>query len=140
MQDEVTIHEMDKTESIFLFQFNNVEDTKRILKGRPWSIQGHLLNLQPWDDQMIIEDVDFSLAPFWVQFHGLPMAAFDNDSAIVLGNAVGDTLMIEQPKIADKIQRSFLRVRVLVDLKEPLIDFLSVPRKNKDPAKVSVKY
>ncbi|KAI9125932.1 hypothetical protein K1719_003350 [Acacia pycnantha] len=45
------IHEMpDK--NAFLFRFTRQEDYHRVLKGRPWSIQNAMLNLQPWDDYM----------------------------------------------------------------------------------------
>ncbi|KAI9121440.1 hypothetical protein K1719_008473 [Acacia pycnantha] len=86
------IHEMpDK--NTFLFRFTKQEDYVRVLKGCPWSILGTLLNLQHWDDYMILSEVDFDWCPFWIQFHGLPHAAFDCENAIILGNTVGRLVM-----------------------------------------------
>ena len=140
MCEEVEIHELDRSKSIFLFQFTKKEDFDRVMKGRPWSIQGHLLNLQLWDEFMTLEEVNFSFAPYWIQFHGLPLAAFDEECAIRLGNAVGETLIVESPEVGGKIQRSFIRARILINLNNPLVAEISVPRQGKDPARVKVKY
>lgn len=64
LNEELDIQELDRLNSIFLFQFNKEENVIGILKGRSWSIQGYLLNLQEWDDLMILKDVDFSKSPF----------------------------------------------------------------------------
>lgn len=48
--------------------------------------------------------------------------------------------MIENPEINGRIQRSFIRVRSLIILDEPLIDGFSVPRDGMDPAWTTVKY
>ncbi|KAI9126970.1 hypothetical protein K1719_001529 [Acacia pycnantha] len=49
------IHEMpDK--NAFLFRFTRLEDFHRVLKGRSWSIQNVLLNLQNWDNYMVYQE------------------------------------------------------------------------------------
>ncbi|KAK4284852.1 hypothetical protein QN277_001630 [Acacia crassicarpa] len=138
--DELEVHELDRNRLIFLFRFNKVVDYSRILKGRPWSILGHLLNLQSWEDDMVLEDVDFSHTPFWVQFHGLPLEAFNGPNAKKLGEAVGNTVMFEQPMVEGKLTRGFVRVRVLLRLDAPLTAGFWVPRKKNKPAWISVKY
>ena len=140
LNEEVEIRDLDRAKSIFLFNFNKEEDVDRILKGRPWTIQGHLLSLKKWDEHMFLSEVDFFSALYWIQFHGLPLAAFDVESAKILGNVVGETLIVEKPNIEGKIQRSFIRVCSLLDLREPLIPEFLVPRENLEPARVSVKY
>ena len=72
--------------------------------------------------------------------HGLPLAAFEEECAKVLGNAVGETLMVEQPVVDGSIQRSFVRARVMVNLNDPLVTEILVPREEKEPAHVMVKY
>ncbi|KAI9077200.1 hypothetical protein K1719_040858 [Acacia pycnantha] len=79
------------------------EDYHRVLKGRPWSIQNTMLNLQ-------------SLR---IQFHGLPHVAFDCGNAITLGNAIGRTLMYEIPTIQGRLSRTFIRTCVLLNILNP---------------------
>lgn len=93
---EVEVHEFDRSQLIFLFRFGTQEAYEHILKGRPWSIQGFLINLQVWNELMVLKDVNFDLAPFWVQFHGLPLEGFNNSNAGILGDAVGETVMFEK--------------------------------------------
>ncbi|KAI9126058.1 hypothetical protein K1719_003476 [Acacia pycnantha] len=118
---------MDGSQLIFLFRFHNVKDYGRILKGRPWSIQGFLLNLQVWEDHMVLKDVSFEKSPFWIQFHGVPLEAFDEQNAKILGDSVGETVMFENPMVGGRLERSFIRARVLVDLSKGC--FVSLARK-----------
>ena len=48
--------------------------------------------------------------------------------------------MVEHPEIDGKLQRSFIRVRALINLNDPLIDEILVPREGRDPARMKVKY
>ncbi|KAI9077607.1 hypothetical protein K1719_040444 [Acacia pycnantha] len=109
------LHELPDNNA-FIFRFPKQEDYIRVLKGRPWSIQGALLNLQHWEEFTVFHEVDFDWCPFWIQFHGLPHIAFDHANAVTLGNAVGKTMMFESPKIHDKLTRTFIRARVLVNI------------------------
>ncbi|KAI9117874.1 hypothetical protein K1719_011016 [Acacia pycnantha] len=140
LEDDLEVHEMDGSQLTFLFRFHNVKDYGRILKGRPWSIQGFLLNLQVWEDHMVLKDVSFEKSPFWIQFHGVPLEAFDEQNAKILGDSVGETVMFENPMVGGRLERSFIRARVLVDLSESLSSGFWVPRVNRDAAWVSVKY
>ena len=97
LDKEVEIHDLDRDHLTFLFRFKEVKDFRRILKGWPWSIQGHLLNLQVWEECMVLKDVDFSVAPYWVQFHGIPLEAFNSSNAKILGDSVGEAVMFEKP-------------------------------------------
>ncbi|KAK4267450.1 hypothetical protein QN277_024229 [Acacia crassicarpa] len=140
VEDGVDILDLDRNNFIFLFRFNNAEDYFRILRGRPWNILGHLLNLQEWEDDMVIEEVSFDSAPFWVQFHGLLMDVFDSVNAKILGDAVGEAVMVEDPMVDGRMRRTFIRVSSLLRLNEPLVSGFWVPRESKKPVWVKVRY
>ncbi|KAI9113091.1 hypothetical protein K1719_015616 [Acacia pycnantha] len=115
-------------------------ENREASQGRPWAIQGALLNIQHWDEYMIFGEVNFDWCPFWVQFHGLPHAALDGENAIKLGDAVGRTVLYESPKLQDRLSRTFIRARVLIRVHEPLVKGFWVPRPNRDPIWVTVRY
>ncbi|KAI9120436.1 hypothetical protein K1719_007469 [Acacia pycnantha] len=98
LDKDMEIHELPDNNA-FLFRFPKLDDFNRVLKGRPWSIQGALLNLQHWDELTVFHEVFFGWCPFWIQFHGLPHIAFDNDNAVTLGSAVGKVVMYEAPTV-----------------------------------------
>ncbi|KAI9072370.1 hypothetical protein K1719_045679 [Acacia pycnantha] len=132
-------HEMPG-KNAFLFRFTRQEDYHRLLNGRPWSILNAMLNLQPWDDYMVLQEVNFDWCPFWIQFHGLPHIAFNCGNAITLGNAIGRTLMYEIPSLQGRLSRTFIRTRVLLNIQNPLLAGFWVPRHQRDPIWVSVRY
>ncbi|KAK4278877.1 hypothetical protein QN277_016658 [Acacia crassicarpa] len=138
--DGVEVHDLERSQLVFLFRFHDVKGYARILRGRPWSIQGFLLNLQVWEECMVLQEVNFEESPFWVQFHGVPLEAFNCSNAKILGDVVGDTVMYEKPMIGDKLGRAFICVRSLVRLDEPLTSGFWVPREEKGPVWVNVKY
>lgn len=45
IDEDLEVHVLDSSQLIFRFRFRNAKDYVRILKERPWSIQGFLLNL-----------------------------------------------------------------------------------------------
>lgn len=118
----------------------DVKDYILVLKGRPWSILGHLLSLQIWEECMVLKDVNFDVTPFWVQFHGLPMETFNCRNAKTLGDTVGETVLFKNPIMNGKLGRGFVRVRTLVSTNVPLTTGFWVPRDQKEPAWVTVKY
>ncbi|KAI9077016.1 hypothetical protein K1719_041029 [Acacia pycnantha] len=132
------IHDMPEKNS-YLFRFGRQEDFDRVLKGRPWAIRAVLLNIQHWDDLMILREVNFQWCPFWVQFHGLPHGAFDSDNGVRLGNAIGRTVLFEAPRVHDRLSRTFIKVRVLVNILEPLTSGFWVPRPQRETSWVTVR-
>lgn len=96
--------------------------------------------MQHWDEYTVFQEVNFDWCPFWIQFHGLPHVAFDHENAITLGNAMGKVVMYEAPKLQDKLSRTFIRVRTSVNIRDPLVAGFWVPRPQRDPIWVTIKY
>lgn len=53
---------------------------------------------------------------------------------------MGEVLEIEDPLIEGKIIRPFIRARVGINIKEPLLTWCWVPRRNLPKIWVSIKY
>ena len=88
------------------------------MSNEPWSFDKHLIGLQRYDGESIVEDMTFNLTPFWVQVHGI-LVRFMN-KAVVEGicETVGQVCC--STKTPTKECGSFMRVRVLVDVSQPL--------------------
>ncbi|KAI7995018.1 hypothetical protein LOK49_LG11G00196 [Camellia lanceoleosa] len=108
-------------ENIFLFQFTDLEDRSRVLQEAPWSVMGHLLVLMPLPLGKAIDELDFRWSPYWVQVHGLPLAKMTRAHGEVIGNRIGRLVEVEAPSDGLLIHRSFLRLRVEVDVTKPLL-------------------
>lgn len=114
-------HVVDWNNNVFLFQFENEEDKRDVYLESPWSITNSLLNLQPLKEGMTVSEVDFSTCPMWVQIHGLPVEKMTRANAEIIGKRLGRLLALETASDNFLLARSFLRVRVEVNINQALV-------------------
>ncbi|RYR04844.1 hypothetical protein Ahy_B06g084640 isoform A [Arachis hypogaea] len=110
----------------FLISFRNASKGVQIRKGRPWSIRGNLVNLQIWNNRQSVYDVDHKTMKLWVQIHGLPLHYLTTKSAEITGKRLGI--------------RTFLRVKVTLNVTKPLPTGFWVARENFQDLWVDFKY
>ncbi|KAG5522535.1 hypothetical protein RHGRI_034634 [Rhododendron griersonianum] len=106
--------------NIFLFRFEEAENREMVLMERPWSIMNSLLVLKPTEDGVAIPDHDFSVSPFWVQVHGLPIEKMNRTNAEIIGKRFQKLLAIETNPNGIMLDRSFLRITVEINLELPI--------------------
>ncbi|KAL5762201.1 hypothetical protein ACOSP7_018465 [Xanthoceras sorbifolium] len=98
-------------ENVFVFQFQNQVDKRRVLMGGPWSFDKCLIVLEePLGDGKFL-DMGFSNVQFWTGW--------------ALGNKIGRVTDIDVGATGDCLGR-FLRVRVVIDVTKPLNRYLRV--------------
>jgi len=56
-----------------LFIFDNKPDMERVLSSEPWSFNKFLIVLNRYDNDVLIRDLQFNEATFWVQVHDIPI-------------------------------------------------------------------
>ncbi|KAI8005103.1 hypothetical protein LOK49_LG08G00439 [Camellia lanceoleosa] len=108
------------SDNIFLFQFSDEEDRHHILRDSPWSVMGWLLVLQPLSSGKSAEEIDFKWCQFWVQVHGLPVQKLTKQNGEILGNRIGRLVRVEAHAEGLLLYRSFLRIRMEIDIQQPL--------------------
>ncbi|KAJ1395231.1 hypothetical protein SESBI_33602 [Sesbania bispinosa] len=116
--------------NLFMFNFIEAHQAKKAMEEGPWFIMGHLLSLQSWVSTATINEVDYHNVDFWVQLHSLPLEYMSNSNAVKVARLLGDIIAIESPFVDDTLLRTFLRVRVRIDVTRPLITGLWLPRKD----------
>ena len=104
----------------YIFKFIDEATPKRIMEDSPWNVIGHLLNLQWWHPWCSISEVEYNVVPFWVQAHGIPLEALNVKAATKIGSRLRILLEVEDPVVDGKILRSFVCMRILVNIAEPL--------------------
>ncbi|KAL5756018.1 hypothetical protein ACOSQ2_020764 [Xanthoceras sorbifolium] len=119
-------------ENVFVFQFQNQADKRRVLTGGPWSFDKCLIVLEePRGDGKFL-DMGFSHVQFWVQLHNVPLVCMTKEIGWALGNKIGRVMDIDVSATGDCLGR-FLRVRVVIDVTKPLNRFLRVCLLEGDP-------
>ncbi|KAI9084477.1 hypothetical protein K1719_033465 [Acacia pycnantha] len=128
------------TGNAFMFWFSDEVEYNRILRGRPWSINGLLLNLMERSRFKQCEEFDFSHCPTWIQIHNVPMEAMYLENAIRIGNNVGKVVLAEEPRHNGRFLRTFLRVRVVLDLRKPLASGFWLNNPDGGKSWISIRY
>ncbi|KAJ1377535.1 Zinc knuckle CX2CX4HX4C [Sesbania bispinosa] len=124
----------------FLFSFTEAKHARKALDEGPWFFMGHLLSLQPWKPEASLNEVEYNMVSFWVQLHGLPLEHMSDTNAVKIAKLWGDIELMESPFWGDTLLRSFLRVRIVLDIRKPLVTGFLLPRKNRPKTWISIKY
>jgi hypothetical protein len=105
--------------NLFLIEFQYEWDKSRIMEGRPWTFDGHLLSMVEYDGVKPLQQVNFDRAAFWVRMTNLPLACMSREVGINIGSSVG---AVEDVDVADDGVGwgESLRVRIVLDLSKPL--------------------
>lgn len=135
---QVNINEVG--EQSFLFNFERKDELNRIIRDSPWTVMGFLLVLDVWTPLTPITDMVLDHCAFWIQFHGLPREGMSRMNCVRMGARVGTILAIEDPVGVAGCSRGFVRVRVMIDLKNPLMAGFWVPRSGMHKIWVLVRY
>lgn len=78
------------------------------------------MRIQEWSEFMVTSEVSFGKTQIWVQFHNLHLGLLEEEENIQnMGGLVGTVVWYERPKREGKFNRSFDRVRVLIDVNTP---------------------
>lgn len=110
-------------DNIYLFCFKSISDKIDVVQKSPWSVMNNLMVLEEVQKGVTVEEMDFSLCPFWIQVHGLPISCMTKANASKIGKQFVE--LIEVERIDEKggllLSRSSLRIKVMVDTSKPLL-------------------
>ena len=60
-------------EELFLAEFGDGRDKKRIMDMSPWTYEKQLILLKEFEGEQVPKDIQLWQSPFWVQIHNLPL-------------------------------------------------------------------
>lgn len=58
---------------MFVIEFQNGQDLRKVINGRPWMFDRNLLCLPNYDSLSIPQDIIFNNKPMWVQLYNIPL-------------------------------------------------------------------
>ena len=102
---------------IVLFIFDNKLEVEIILENEPWSFDKHLMVLQRYDKDTLVEELQFNQTSFWIQVHDIPIRFMNQKVAAGIYSQVGTIIKKSE---TEGEGGSFIRVRVRVDITIPL--------------------
>lgn len=71
------------------FQFFHEADKRKVLEGRPWHYDNHLIVLDEAMGHLLPSEIDFNHCPFWVRVDDVPIVKRNKLTAKAIGDALG---------------------------------------------------
>lgn len=106
-------------DNLWVFEFSNSNDMRRVLEGRPWSFDRYILVLNNFVGSIPPSQMMFSHSPFWVQVHDMPLICMNKGVGTKIGNSLGELVAVDVAGDGGSWGRS-LRLRIILDLSKPL--------------------
>lgn len=104
---------------MFLFQFFHKIDMEKVLGGGPWTFDNHILVLGRMRMGVPLQEIVLNHVDFWIQIHNLPIGFMSEFVGRTLGNYIGEFLDYD-PNNDSCVWRTYMRIRVKVDVRQPL--------------------
>ena len=106
-------------DNLWLFEFEEDGDKRRVLDGRPWSFNHQLLVINELDGSTPLSQMQFTILPFWVQIHDMPLVCMTKGVGMKIGESLG---ILEDVDVASDGAGwgRCLKNRVSIDVTKPL--------------------
>ena len=96
--------------------------------------------LKRWSPELTWQEVEFSTSTIWVQIHGLPTLWRSEENLRRIGSKLGTVMEVGLMGNVGGAWRKFHRVRIEIDVSDPLIPGIFLPRPNKCDLWIGLKY
>jgi hypothetical protein len=106
-------------DNLWIFEFEEDGDKRRVFEGRPWSYDRQILVINELDCNLPPSQMQFSLSPIWVQVHDMPLICMTKGVGEKIGESLG---ILEDVDVAGDGAGwgRCLRIRVSIDVTKPL--------------------
>ena len=91
----VQIFEID--EDLFLVEFEDGKDKKRVIEMCPWSYEKQLVLIQDFEGELTPKEIDIRWAPFWIQIYNLPFKCRMKETGWAIGSSLGLVMDVNVP-------------------------------------------
>ena len=107
-------------DEVFMVEFGDGRDKKKIMEMRPWSYEKQLIILQEFEGEQTPKEVVLKWSPFWIQIHNLPLKSRTKETGYSIGATIGEVVKVDVAENGVQWGKC-LRVRVMVDVTRRLI-------------------
>lgn len=106
--------------NLFIVRLTNWDQVNWVLENAPWSVNGFLFIVKRYNSFVKIQNMDFSIQEFWVDFKDLPPELFDRETMFKFAKILGEVEKIE-PEDGNPIDTNAVSAYIKINVKTPLI-------------------
>ena len=79
-------------EELFLVEFEDAQDKRRVMEMRPWHYEKQLVLLLEFEGEQDPKDFVLKWSPFWVQIYNLPLKSRTRETGKAIGASLGKVI------------------------------------------------
>uniref|UniRef100_A0A803LHG7 Zinc knuckle CX2CX4HX4C domain-containing protein n=1 Tax=Chenopodium quinoa TaxID=63459 RepID=A0A803LHG7_CHEQI len=111
--------------NMFMFQFHHWKNKYRVIEEQPWHFDRHALLLGDITDSIKPSDTQLHHLPMWIRVYNLPLKGRLNLSNVEkIGNKLG--IFVKMDNAAQVGIDKSIRLRVLIDVRRPLVKLVKL--------------
>ena len=85
-------------EDLFLVEFNDGKDKKKVLDLCLWNYDKQLVLIQEFEGELTPKEIVLKWSPFWVQIFNLPLKSRMKEMGWAIGSKLEEVLKVDVPK------------------------------------------
>nr|POE60430.1 hypothetical protein CFP56_45631 [Quercus suber] len=105
---------------LFLVEFGDEKDKKKVLDMCPWNYEKQLILIQEYVGELTLKEIEVKWAPFWVQIYNLPLNSRTKETGWAIGSCLETVLDVDVTEVGVQWGKC-LRVRVRIDVTKRLV-------------------
>ena len=82
-------------EELYLVEFGDEKDKKKVLDMCPWSYEKQLILIQEFEGKLTPKEIEIKWVPFWVQIYNLPLNSRTRDTGWAIRSCLGVVLDVD---------------------------------------------
>lgn len=122
---------------LFVFQFFHWRNKDKVMEGRPWCFENQLLILNEFNGEDPPADVPITHSPFWIRLKNL---LFNYRSSAICRAIASKIEYVMELEDDDLNLENYRRVRVMMDVAQPLCRFQDIQGKDGRVFRISIGY
>ena len=126
-------------DELFLVEFGEGRDKKRIMEMSPWTYEKQLILLKEFVGDQVPKEIVLWQSPFWVQIHNLPLNNRTRETGWEIGSKLGEVLEVDVAESGVQWGR-FLRVKVKMDVSKKLVRGKKIAFEGREQRWIAFKY
>lgn len=122
---------------LFVVQFASGKDRKKVMEGRPWTFDQHLIVLNEIEGGVQPSEIALNHSPFWVRFYNIPLDCRSANHIRAIGSSLGEVVEVDNDGI---LWDTFARAKIIMNITKPLKRIQRIRSSTGKVIQVEVKY